>query len=63
MSIGRKGMLVAAKTLALTGIDLFTNPDQLKAARASFEQRRAGYEYKSRIPADHKPPLTYRDKQ
>ncbi len=60
MSIGRKGMLVAAKTLALTGLDLFTDPAQLKAARASFEQRRAGYEYRSRIPADHKPPLNYR---
>jgi aminobenzoyl-glutamate utilization protein B len=62
MSIGRKGMVVAAKTIALTGIDLFTNPEELKAARASFEQRRAGYEYKSRLPADHKPPLNYRDK-
>ena len=63
MSIGRKGMLVAAKTLALSAVDLFTDPAQLKAARASFEQRRAGYEYRSRIPADHKPPLNYRDKQ
>ncbi len=63
MSIGRKGMVVAAKTLALSAVDLFTNPAELKAARASFEQRRAGYEYKSRIPADHKPPLDYRDKE
>ena len=63
MSIGRKGMVVAAKTLALTAMDLFTDPEQLKAARANFEQRRAGYEYHSRIPEDHKPPLNYRDKQ
>jgi aminobenzoyl-glutamate utilization protein B len=62
MSIGRKGMLVAAKTLALTAMDLFTNPAELKAARASFDQRRAGHEYQSRVPADHKPPLNYRDK-
>ena len=62
MSIGRKGMLVAAKTLALTALDLYTDPAQLKAARASFEKRRAGYEYQSRLPADHKPPLHYRDK-
>lgn len=62
MSIGRKGMVVAAKALALTAVDLFTDPEQLKAARASFEQRRAGYEYRSRIPAEHKPPLNYRDK-
>jgi aminobenzoyl-glutamate utilization protein B len=62
MSIGRKGMLVAAKTLALTAMDLFTDPAELKAARASFEQRRAGHEYQSHVPADHKPPLNYRDK-
>lgn len=62
MSIGRKGMLVAAKTLALSAMDLYTDPAQLKAARASFEKRRAGYEYQSRLPADHKPPLHYRDK-
>jgi aminobenzoyl-glutamate utilization protein B len=62
MSIGRKGMLVAAKTLALTAMDLFTDPAELKAARESFEQRRAGHTYESRIPPDHKPPLNYRDK-
>jgi aminobenzoyl-glutamate utilization protein B len=62
MSIGRKGMLVAAKTLALTAMDLFTDPAELRAARASFEQRRSGHEYQSRLPADHKPPLNYRDK-
>ena len=62
MSIGRKGMVVAAKTLVLTGMDLFTDPAQVAAAKASFEKRRAGFEYRSRIPLDHKPPLTYRDK-
>jgi aminobenzoyl-glutamate utilization protein B len=61
MSIGRKGMVVAAKTMALSAMDLFTDPAELKAARASFEQRRAGHEYQSRLPADHKPPLNYRD--
>ncbi len=62
MSIGRKGMLIAAKTLALSAIDLMTDPKQIEAARASFNQRRAGYEYKSRVPATQKPPLNYRDK-
>jgi aminobenzoyl-glutamate utilization protein B len=61
MSIGRKGMVVAAKSLVLTAVDLYTDPQQVAAAKASFEKRRAGYEYKSRIPADHPPPLTYRD--
>src|SRR5260370_13807306 len=36
MSIGRKGMVVAAKAIALTGGDLFTSPQELKAPRASF---------------------------
>jgi aminobenzoyl-glutamate utilization protein B len=61
-SIGRKGMLIAAKTLALSTLDLFTDPKQIEAARASFNKRRAGHEYKSRIPASQKPPLNYRDK-
>jgi aminobenzoyl-glutamate utilization protein B len=62
MSIGRKGMVVAAKTLALTAVDLFTDSKQLEAARASFEKRRGGHQYRARIPADQKPPLNYRDK-
>ena len=62
MSIGRKGMVAAAKTLALTAVDLLTDPQQVAAARASFNQRRAGHEYRSRVPADQKPPLNYRDK-
>ncbi len=61
MSIVRKGMLVAAKTPVLTAMDLFTDPAQVEAAKASFEQRRAGFEYKSRVSADHQPPLNYRD--
>ncbi len=60
MSIGRKGMVVAAKSLVLTAIDLFTDPAQVAAAKASFEKRRAGFEYRSRIPAGQKPPLNYR---
>jgi aminobenzoyl-glutamate utilization protein B len=62
MSIGRKGMMVAAKTLALTAMDLFTDPGQVQAARASFIKRRGSLEYRSRIPADHQPPLNFRDR-
>ena len=61
-SIGRKGMVVAAKTLALSAMDLFTDPAQVKAARESFDKRRAGFEYKSRVPEGQGPPLNYRDK-
>lgn len=62
MSIGRKGMVVAAKSLVLTGMDLFTDPAQVAAAKASFEKRRAGFVYQSRIPEGHQPPINYRDK-
>ena len=62
MSIGHKGMVVAAKTLTLTALDLFTDPKELAAAKKNFADRKAGQEYRSRLPADQKPPLDYRDK-
>lgn len=63
MTIGRKGMVVAAKALTLSAVDLFEDPKLVAAARASFEKRRAGFEYRSRIPEGQKPPLDYRDKK
>ena len=59
MSIGVKGMLVAAKTMALTGMDLFTSPDHLARARAEFDRRRGGAVYTFKL-GDRKPPLDYR---
>jgi len=59
-SIGRKGMVVAAKTLALAAVELLQDPQQVEAARASFEKRRAGHAYRSRVPPGQKPPLDYR---
>jgi len=41
---------------------LLTNPGLVKEAREDFERRRAGFEYRSRIPADQKPELNYRDR-
>jgi aminobenzoyl-glutamate utilization protein B len=63
MSIGRKGMMVAAKTLALSALELQRNPALIEAAKADFKERRAGFEYRSRIPANQKAPLNYRDKE
>ncbi len=59
MSIGIKGMMVAAKTMALTGMDLFTSPDHLAKARAEFDKRRGGTVYTFKL-GDRKPPLDYR---
>jgi aminobenzoyl-glutamate utilization protein B len=57
--IGSKGMMVAAKTMALTAADLFTAPAHLEAARADFDRRRAGVTYRPRI-GDREPALDYR---
>jgi aminobenzoyl-glutamate utilization protein B len=62
MSIGRRGMMNAAKVLALATLDLCTDPREIAAARQSFAERKAGKEYRSRLPATQKPPLDYRDK-
>ena len=61
MSIGRKGMVNAAKVLVLSAMDLMTTPQLISDAKASFVKRKAGKEYKSRLPTDQKPPLNYRD--
>ncbi len=61
-SIGRKGMLVAARTLALAGVDLFENPAEVRAAKDAYEKRLAGRAWTTHIPKTAKPPLNYRDK-
>ena len=49
-SIGTKGMMFAAKGLALTALELFTQPEVLAAARAEFEQDKQGKPYVSPLP-------------
>jgi aminobenzoyl-glutamate utilization protein B len=58
-SIGRKGMVVAARTLALAGVELFENPAEVQAAKNAFEKRLDGRHWTTRIPADGKPQLDY----
>jgi len=59
-SIGAKGMLVAAKTMALTGADLFVSPATLDAAKAELVRRRgAGFTYTTAL-GTQKPQLDYR---
>jgi aminobenzoyl-glutamate utilization protein B len=58
-TIGVKGMMVAAKTMALTVIELLSEPSHVARARAEFDRRRAGFEYKSRLDRA-KPALDYR---
>ncbi|WP_431196075.1 amidohydrolase [Maribacter litoralis] len=59
-SIGRKGMMVAAKTLTKTAIDLFKDKKLVETAKEEFiEKRGADFEY---IPllGDKAPALDYR---
>jgi aminobenzoyl-glutamate utilization protein B len=62
MSIGHKGMMVAAKTITLSAIDLFTNPEYLKQAQQELKDR-AGSDFKyEALLGDRKPALDYRKK-
>ena len=58
--IGTKGMMVAAKTMALTAIDLFTTPALIEKAKAEFAKDKGDYQYKALL-GDRKPALNYRD--
>ena len=58
-SIGHKGMLVAAKTLALSAVDIFRDPGIAANAREELLARRgADFEYEALL-GDREPPLDY----
>lgn len=59
-TIGEKGMLVAAQTLALTLDELFREPQHVAQAREEFERAKGGRVYRSRI-GEREPPLSYRE--
>jgi aminobenzoyl-glutamate utilization protein B len=58
--IGIKGMMVAAKTLTTTAIDLFTTPETIAKAKEEFIKTKGNYQYKALL-GDRKPALNYRD--
>jgi aminobenzoyl-glutamate utilization protein B len=58
--IGHKGMMIAAKVLALTTVDLLQNPAELKEARADLQTRMKGREYTTVIPKEQKAPKSIR---
>jgi aminobenzoyl-glutamate utilization protein B len=58
--IGTKGMMVASKTIALTAIDLFKNPELCEKAKKELAKKRGkDFKYEAML-GDRKPPLDYR---
>ena len=61
VSIGHKGMMVAAKTMALTIMDCLVNPEMLKNAKLELLKRRGdSFKYEALL-GDRNPPLDYRN--
>ena len=59
--IGIKGMMVAARAMALTAIDLFQDAELIQQAKAEFDKSRgSGFKYEPLL-GDRKPALNYRD--
>ncbi len=60
MSIGHKGMMVAAKTMALAAIDLYNDPSVIVEAKKELEKRQgADFKYEALL-GDRDAPLDYR---
>ena len=60
MSIGERGMMVAAKALAGSAIDLYGNPGLIDRARADFEDIRDPLTYVTLIPEGQAAPQAIR---
>jgi aminobenzoyl-glutamate utilization protein B len=50
MSIGHKGMLLAAKTLAATMVDLYEDPEAVAAIKSEFEEKRGDVRFEAYVP-------------
>tara|TARA_A100001037_G_scaffold68295_1_gene60738 strand:- start:2266 stop:3690 length:1425 start_codon:yes stop_codon:yes gene_type:complete len=60
MSIGMKGMMNAAKTIAGTAVDIYSNPEVVKNAKKELLERRGpNFNYYSLL-GERNPPLDYR---
>ena len=56
MSIGHKGMMHAAKIMAVAAMALYNNPDHLVQIWEEFERHTGGKPYVSPIPENVDPP-------
>jgi aminobenzoyl-glutamate utilization protein B len=57
MGIGHRGMLYAAKVMALAALEFMQNPGRLKQAKEEFRAKRDAAAYVSPIPDGTQPPL------
>jgi len=55
-SIGHKGMMHAAKIMAVTAVDLYTAPDHLEKIQKEFQKSTGSEGYKCPLPDHIKPP-------
>ena len=60
-TLARKGMHLAARVLAASAWDLFTQPELLQQAKAEHQRRIAGNGYKSLMQPGQQPSLDYRN--
>jgi len=60
MSIGHKGMMVAAKTMALAGVDIYKNPSVVTQAQQELKERQGADFIYEALLGDREPPLDYR---
>ncbi len=59
-SIGEKGMMVAAKAIAASAIDLYRSPELIQRAREDLKRSMADQKYTTLIPEGQKAPKTIR---
>ncbi len=62
-SIGQDGMVIAAKALALTAVQLFESPQVVLAAQQEFHRQLQGKTYESPIPLNQKAMIDYRENE
>jgi aminobenzoyl-glutamate utilization protein B len=60
MSIGEKGMMVAAKVMAASAIDLYRSPELLEKAKDEHKKVLGNLKYATLIPEGQKAPRTIR---
>lgn len=60
--IGYKGMILAAKVMATTGLDILLDPAALEDMKKEFKEKIKDYTYKSGIPPGQKPPIRTKEK-